>query len=114
MTNLVRALITLVAVVGIADPAIATRNTRGRTNGVSRGHRLRCTTQAERPALVRDADTAKLIAPLDRSGDDLGVAELPAGVPQPVFAATARVAAWPKLAALASHTRTPFGRAPPF
>ena len=115
MTHLLRALITLVAVIGIADPAIATRNARGRTNGVSRGHRLRCTTQAERPALIRDADLPPLLAPLDRCDGNASAEESTRPVSPAELLVVARITTNSELpAVLAPPALVPFGRAPPF
>lgn len=115
MTHLLRCLISVLAVAGLAFPSIAPRPARNRLAGFSRAQRLRNTSQAERPhsPAVHDAAKLKLLALGDSGAGDTPAALTTEQVRWPGLTADSALTTAPELLFPSEqHARSPFGRAP--
>jgi hypothetical protein len=115
MTHLLRCLITVIAVCGLAYPSVAPRQGRSRSLGFSRGQRVRSTSQAVRshsPA-IRDAANLKLLALGDSGEDDTAAALTNERIRWPSLTAYSVPVTTPELLPFQQYESSAFGRAPP-
>lgn len=115
MTHLLRCLITLLAVAGLASPSITPRLAQGRSSGFSRCQRARSTAQTDRSHSIAIRDTAdRKVQTAKGSGQD----ETPAVVSTerirwPEFTAVLELTSTPEPHPVRHYAQSTFGRAPP-
>lgn len=115
MTHLLRCLITVLAVAGLASPSITPRLAQGRSSGFSRCQRVRSTAQTDRSHSVAVRDTGDQKVQTAQGG---GQDETPAVVSAerirwPEFTAVFELPSTPEPHPVRHCARSTFGRAPP-
>jgi hypothetical protein len=115
MTHLLRCLITVLAVAGLASPSIAPRQARGRSSGFSRGQRVRSASHIDRSYshFIRGAAERQVPAFDDRGQGDTPAAVLIERVRWPTLIAASELIHTPEFRPLFRSARTNLGRAPP-
>ena len=115
MTQLLRWLITVLAVAGLAYPSISPRQLRGRSSGFSRGQRLRAASQIDRSysAVICNAG-ARDLPDFENRGQDHSAAALSSERSEwPNLTPVSELIIASELPPLRQHARNTFGRAPP-
>ncbi len=105
MKHLLRGLITLLAITGLAYPSIASRQVRGRSSGFSRGH--------SQSPVVCDGAEEKLLALCDRGQDDTPAAVSTKRIEGPSSTEVFVLNPTAELHALQKQKRAALGRSPP-
>lgn len=115
MTQLLRCLITVLAVAGLAFPSISPRQLRGRSSGFSRGKRLRTASRIDRlySAVIRDAGTRDLLGSEDDGQHHSAAALSSERIQWPNLTLVSGLISASEVRPLQQHARNTFGREPP-